>query len=158
MTWSGGNKSRNLRFWFLVWLIQMFGRVCAWQPGDASDPHPTLLILGEGEKNNPTIDSSKSRRGLLTSPGLTPPLLYRMIVLRQNSPCCVGVMFHAAPETPCDYCMLGWKRTHVFPPLCWCFALHVDSVHYAWRAHVERLTKLKQVLRTLIWGIFYPLA
>lgn len=58
-----------------------------------------LLVFGRWKDRrgiNPTIDSYKSRRGLLTSPGLTPPPLCRMIAVRANTSFGGGVMFQAA--------------------------------------------------------------
>ena len=58
--------------------------VCARQSRSASNHLFSFWIIKKKKerKKNPTIDSYNSRRGLLTSAGLTPPLLYRMIVLR----------------------------------------------------------------------------
>lgn len=115
LKWGGGQIQKFEIFVFSLIYPDVWTRLCATARWCLQPPSDSPGFGGRRKKNNPTIDSSKSRRGLLTSPGLTPPLLYRMIVLRQNSPCCGGVMFHAAPETPCDYCTLGWKRTHVYP-------------------------------------------
>lgn len=119
-------------------------RPCRWLSRSAIQ----LLVQEDARGIHATIDSYKSRRGLLTSPGLTSPPLCQMIVLVANTSFGGGVMFQV-PLTPRDYCasrrrvrvrlLHAWDVDESAPPGTWtACAAYTDEAEHVTVAHFPR--------------------